>query len=60
MSAINSITSQDVSQDPGTHPIGYMDQIIITCLVIKPLLMLRLIDLLDLAKLNQICGQIII
>ena len=27
MSAIDLITIQDVSQDPGTHPIGTMDQI---------------------------------
>ena len=26
MSALDSITIQDVSQDPGTHPIGNMDQ----------------------------------
>ena len=26
MSALNLTTTQDVSQDPGTHPIGYMDQ----------------------------------
>jgi len=27
MSALDSTTIQDVSQDPGTHPIGTMDQI---------------------------------
>jgi len=26
MSDLDSITIQDVSQDPGTHPIGNMDQ----------------------------------